>query len=262
MNSWEKHWMSEAVLYELKGQVAVITINQPDSRNAHSTAVRQGLFEAWDRFERDETAKVAILTGTGEKAFCAGMDLKEASATSLKVPPRGLVPIIGDNVHLTKPTIAAVNGVAFAGGWLISQACDLCVAADHATFGITEVKVGRGTPWATPLINMLPQRIMMEILLTGAPVAAQRLYEIGYVNKVVPLADLMTEAMKMAEMIAANAPLTVRACRRTVYLATEMGRSAALDAARDVFEPVYLSEDAQEGPRAFAEKRAPVWKGR
>jgi enoyl-CoA hydratase/carnithine racemase len=254
--------MTEAVLYENKGQVAVITINQPDRRNALSAAVRQGLFDAWDRFEKDDVAKVAILTGTGEKAFCAGMDLKEASATALKVPPRGLVPVIGDNVHVSKPTIAAVNGVAFAGGWLISQMCDLCVAADHATFGITEVKVGRGTPWAAPLIHMLPQRIMMEILLTGAPITAQRLYEIGYVNKVVPLADLMTEALKLADQIAANAPLTVRACRKTVYLSTEMGRSAALDSARNVFEPVYMSEDAQEGPRAFAEKRPPVWKGR
>ena len=252
----------DAILYELKGRVAVITINQPDRRNALSMAVRQGLFEAWDRFEKDEDAWVAILTGTGDKAFCAGMDLKEASATALKVPPRGLVPVIGDNVLVTKPTIAAVNGVAFAGGWLISQMCDLCIAADTATFGITEVKVGRGTPWAAPLINMLPQRIMMEILLTGAPVTAQRLYEIGYVNKVVPLADLMDEALKLANTIAENAPLTVRACRKTVYLSTEMGRSAALENARDVFVPVYNSEDAQEGPRAFAEKRKPVWKGR
>ncbi|MDB5396583.1 MAG: enoyl-CoA hydratase/isomerase family protein [Rhodospirillales bacterium] len=254
--------MSDAVLYEMKGQVAVITINQPDRRNALGIAVRQGLWDAWDRFEKDSEAKVAILTGTGEKAFCAGMDLKEMSATTLRIPPRGLVPVIGDNVVVTKPTIAAVNGVAFAGGFLISQMCDLCVAADHATFGITEAKVGRGSPWATPLIHMLPQRVMMEILLTAAPVGAQRLYDLGYVNKVVPLADLLDEALKMANMIAANAPLTVQACRRSVYMATEMGRSAALEAARAAFDSAYLSEDAQEGPKAFAEKRAPVWKGR
>src|SRR5882762_5123026 len=144
--------MSEAILYEAKGAVAVITINRPDRRNAINVDVRTGLFAAFERFEKDDAAKVAILTGTGDRAFCAGMDLKEASATALKVPPRGLVPVIGDNVHVTKPTIAAVNGVAFAGGWLISQMCDLCVAADTATFGITEVKVGRGTPWAAPLI--------------------------------------------------------------------------------------------------------------
>jgi len=254
--------MSDAVLYEMKGQVAVITINQPDRRNALGIAVRQGLWDAWDRFEKDENARVAILTGTGEKAFCAGMDLKEMSATTLRIPPRGLVPVIGDNVQVSKPTIAAVNGVAFAGGFLISQMCDLCVAADHATFGITEAKVGRGSPWATPLIHMLPQRVMMEILLTAAPVGAQRLYELGYVNKVVPLADLLDTALAMANLIVANAPLTVQACRRSVYMATEMGRSAALEAARAAFDQAYLSEDAQEGPRAFAEKRAPVWKGR
>ncbi len=254
--------MSDAVLYEMKGHVAVITINQPDRRNALGIAVRQGLWDAWDRFEKDPEARVAILTGTGEKAFCAGMDLKEMSSTALRIPPRGLVPVIGDNVVVTKPTIAAVNGVAFAGGFLISQMCDLCVAADHATFGITEAKVGRGSPWATPLIHMLPQRVMMEILLTAAPVTAQRLYELGYVNKVVPLADLLDEALKLANLIAANAPLTVQACRRAVYLSTEMGRSAALEAGRAAFDQAYLSEDAQEGPRAFAEKRAPVWKGR
>ena len=136
--------------------------------------------------------------------------------------------MIGDNVHVSKPTIAAVNGVAFAGGFLISQMCDLCVAADHATFGITEAKVGRGSPWATPLIHMLPQRVMMEILLTAAPVTSQRLYELGYINKVVPLADLLDTALAMANLIAANAPLTVKACRRSVYMATEMGRSRPL----------------------------------
>src|ERR1700730_12115066 len=99
--------------------------------------------------------------------------------------------------------------------------CDLCVAADHATFGITEAKVGRGSPWATPLIHMLPQRVMMEILLTAAHRPAQRLDELGYVNKVVPLADLLDAALAMANLIAANAPLTVKACRRAVYLSTE-----------------------------------------
>jgi enoyl-CoA hydratase/carnithine racemase len=254
--------MTEAVLYETKGQVAVITINQPDRRNALGVAVRQGLWDAWDRFEKDDAAKVAVLTGAGDKAFCAGGDLKEMSASAMRVPPRDFLPVIGDNIHVSKPTIAAVNGVAYAGGFLIAQMCDLCVAADHATFSITEVKVGRGAPWATPLIHMLPQRVMMEILLTGDPVPAQRLYELGYINRVVPLADLMDAALALASRIAGNAPLTVKASRRAVQFATDMGRAAALEAARAAFDTVYLSEDAQEGPTAFAEKRAPVWKGR
>jgi enoyl-CoA hydratase len=141
--------------------------------------------------------------------------------------------------------------------------CDLCVASDHAQFGITEAKVGRGMPWAAPLAHMLPQRVMMELLLTGAPMTAQRAHELGYVNAVVPLAAAAAaRALAMARTIAANAPLTVKAARELVYLSTEMGRSAALRAAYPLFESVYLSDDAQEGPRAFAEKRAPRWTGR
>jgi len=256
--------MAEPVLYEKRESIVVITINQPEKRNALSAAVRQGLRDAFQRFEDDDTASVAILTATGDKAFCAGMDLKEAAARNLKIPPKGAggVPVIGEDVMVSKPTIAAVNGVALAGGWLIAQMCDLCVAAEEALFGITEARVGRGTPWAAPLIHMLPQRVVMELLLTGQPLSAPRLYELGYVNRVVPRARLMEEALALASTIAANAPLTVRACRELVYLSTDMGRSAAVRAADRLFAPVYLSEDAQEGPKAFSEKRAPVWKGR
>jgi enoyl-CoA hydratase/carnithine racemase len=243
------------------GPVLVITIDRPQQMNALSTGVRQGLFDAFAAFERDADAKVAILTGAGERAFCAGMDLKEMAATSLRVPPKGLIPVLGQNCAASKPVIAAVNGVAFAGGFLLAQMCDLCIAADHATFGITEAKVGRGMPWAAPLVSMVQQRAVMELLLTGEAIGAQRAYEIGFVNRVVPAAQLMPAAMAMANAIARNAPLTVRAAREMVYLATEMGASAALRAADALFEPVYLSSDAQEGPRAFREKRAPQWRG-
>lgn len=254
--------MNEAILYEMRGAVAIITINRPESRNAINREVREGLSSAWQRFETDPAARVAILTGAGERAFCAGMDLKEASATGLKVPPRGFIPTLGDAIQVSKPTIAAVNGLAVAGGWLFAQMCDLCVAAEHATFAITEARVGRGTPWAAPLIHMLPQRIMMELLLTGEPMSAARLQQLGYVNHVVGAAQLLPRSLELAERIAANAPLTVRAARALVYAATESGRSEALRAGDRLFEPVYLSEDAQEGPRAFAEKRPPVWRGR
>lgn len=250
------------VLFEIEGAVAIVTLNRPAQLNAINSGIRHGLADAWKRFEQDDALKVAILTGSGEKAFCAGMDLKEAAATGLKVPPRDFIPVLGDNVHVTKPVIAAVNGVAYAGGWLFAQMCDLCVASENASFAITEPKVGRGMPWATPLIHMLPQRIVMELLLTAKPLGAQRAYELGYVNAVVPPDRLRAAALDLAETIVRNAPLTVRAARELVYLSTEMGRSAALRAGRHLFEPVYLSEDAQEGPRAFAEKRQPNWKGR
>jgi enoyl-CoA hydratase/carnithine racemase len=172
-----------------------------------------------------------------------------------------MFPVPGDNIELTKPTIAAVNGVAFAGGWMIAQACDLCVASTSAQFAVTEVKVGRSSPWAAPLIHMIPQRIMMEILLTGKPITAQRAYEIGLVNRLVEPAQLMEAAFALAADILDGAPLSVRAARETVMLSTEMGRSAALRAARHASEYTYRSEDAQEGPKAFAEKRRPQWKG-
>lgn len=255
--------MADAVLFEARDDgIAIITLNRPESRNALAKEIRQGLFAAWQRFERDPALRVAILTGAGEKAFCAGGDLKEMMEVGLTVPPRDMFPVPGDNLELTKPTIAAVNGVAFAGGWMIAQACDLCVASTSAKFAITEVKVGRSSPWAAPLIHMIPQRIMMEIVLTGKPITAQRAYEIGLVNRLAEPGKLLDVALELAGEILEGAPLSVRAARETVMLSTEMGRSAALRASRDASESAYLSEDAQEGPRAFAEKRPPRWKGR
>lgn len=244
------------------GTIAVITIDRPEQRNAINAGVIDGLRQAWTRLEQDEALKVGILTGSGHKAFCAGMDLKMAAAMQLKVPPRDMLPVLGDTVQVSKPTVAAVNGAALAGGWLFAQMCDLCIAAEHASFGITEAKVGRGMPWASPLIHMLPQRIVMEVLLTAQPLSANRAMALGFVNDVVPQDRLMERSLEMARTISNNAPLTVRAARELVYLSTEMGRSAGLRAAQHLFEPVYLSEDAQEGPRAFSEKRAPRWAGR
>lgn len=254
--------MSDAVLFDTRDDgIAILTINRPEQRNALSAEVRAGLFAAWDRFERDDRLRIAILTGAGDTAFCAGGDLKDMVERGLKVPPRDMFPVPGDSIELSKPTIAAVNGVAFAGGWMIAQACDLCVASTSARFAVTEVKVGRSSPWAAPLIHMIPQRIMMEILLTGKPVSAERAYEIGLVNRLAAPADLMDCAIALAQEILDGAPLSVRAARETVRLSTEMGRSAALIAARHASELCYNSQDAQEGPRAFSEKRRPRWTG-
>ena len=253
--------MSDAVLFDARADgIAIITLNRPDTRNALSKDIREGLFAAWERFESDAALRVAILTGTGDKAFCAGGDLKEMVEQKLQVPPRDMFPVPGDNIELTKPTIAAVNGVAFAGGWMIAQACDLCVASTSAKFAITEVKVGRSSPWAAPLIHMIPQRIMMEIILTGKPITAQRAYEIGLVNRLAEPEKLMMVALELAAEILDGAPLSVSAGRETVMLSTEMGRTAALHAARHASVFAYRSEDAQEGPAAFGEKRRPQWK--
>ncbi|MCK0092080.1 enoyl-CoA hydratase/isomerase family protein [Rhodococcus sp. HNM0563] len=254
--------MNDAVLFDARNDgIAIITLNRPEARNCLAKDVREGLYAAWERFESDPALRVGILTGAGDRAFCAGGDLKEMVQTGMRVPPRDLIPVPYDNVELTKPTIAAVNGAAFAGGWLIAQSCDLAVASTTATFAVTEVKVGRSSPWASPLIHMIPQRIMMEILLTGKPITAQRAYEIGLVNRIAEPSALLDTALELAREILAGAPLSVKAARETVMLATEMGRTAALQAARHASEYCYNSDDAQEGPRAFAERRAPEWSG-
>ena len=254
--------MADDVLYEVRDQVAWITLNRPEARNALNKAIRDGVRAGFERFNADDYAAVAVLTGAGDKAFCAGADLKEMADTSLRIPPRDFIVHLGRTLKVDKPVIAAVNGVALAGGFLLTQQVDLVVAADHAQFGITEAKVGRGSPWAAPLPWLMPPRVAMEMLMTGDPISAQRAYELGLVNKVVPAEDLVAETHKLACTIAANAPLSVRAAKSLVYASAEMGWTAALDIGDLIYEKVYMSEDAQEGPRAFTGKRKPVWRGR
>lgn len=254
--------MTDVVRYELVGPVAWLTIDRPEARNALSAAVREGLFAGVRRFEADDDARVLVLTGAGDKAFCAGGDLKEMADTALTVPPPDFLPQFGRNVEVTKPTIAAVNGVAYAGGFLLAQNCDLVVAASTAKFAVSEVKVGRGSPWAAPLSWLVPPRVAMETLLTGDPLSAQRAYEVGLVNRVVEPVDLVATTQALAEGIAANAPLSVVAAKRTAYLSRESSLADAFDEAERIWDPVYRSADAQEGPAAFRDKRTPVWTGR
>lgn len=252
----------ETVRYVVEDHIATITLDRPEARNALNAATRQALGRAFEKFAEDDTARVAILTATGDKVFCAGGDLKEMSDTQLKVPPPDFIPYWNRTVHTDKPVIVAVNGHAFAGGFLLTQMCDLCIAADTATFAITEAKRGRGAPWAGPLPWLVPPRIAMELLITAEPISAARAYDVGLVNKVVPLSELQAEARRVAEIIANNAPLSVRAGKRMVYAVAKKAWDEALEIGEALFEPVYLSEDAQEGPRAFKEKRSPHWTGK
>lgn len=250
-----------SVSYDVRNGIAWLTIERPEARNALNKAVRDGLFDGVHTFNADESASVLVLTGAGDKAFCAGGDLKEMSADGLTIPPVDFIPQFGRNITVDKPTIAAVNGVAFAGGFLLAQSCDLCVATTTAKFGITEVKVGRGSPWAAPLPLMIPRRVAMELVLTGAPLSAERAYEIGFVNRLAAPDELVGVTQSLAEQIAANAPLSVAAGKKTAALTAEYPLSEAFDRAETIWAPVYLSSDAQEGPRAFKEGRLPRWKG-
>jgi enoyl-CoA hydratase/carnithine racemase len=251
-----------SVTYEVVDRVAWLTIDRPEARNALSADVRAGLWDGVRRFTADDDAAVLVLTGAGDKAFCAGGDLREMAEGGLTVPPPDFLPQFGRNVEVAKPTIAAVNGVAYAGGFLLAQQCDLVVAADTARFAVTEVKVGRGSPWAAPLPWLVPPRVAMQLLLTGDPIDAARAREVGLVNEVVPLADLRATVSALAARIAGNAPLSVRAAKATVGLVAELPLAEAYAAAERIWAPVYTSADAQEGPAAFRDKRAPVWQGR
>jgi enoyl-CoA hydratase/carnithine racemase len=253
--------MGEAVTYELEDGVVWLVIDRPEARNAINQAVSDGLWAGFRRFEEDPGAAVLVLTGAGD-AFCAGADLKEMAALGLTVPPRDMAPNLGQNLQVSKPVIAAVNGPAFGGGFLLAQMCDLCVAGTSARFAVTEARWGRGAPWAAPLPWLVPPRVAMELLLTGEPIDAQRAYEVGLVNRVVPDPELRSEAGRLARKIAGNAPLSVRAAKAMVHATAGRDLGEAVEEGWRLFEPVYLSEDAQEGPLAFVERRPPVWKGR
>ncbi len=251
--------INEVVGYRVENRVAWVTIQREEARNALSKAVREGLWAGVRRFNDDDTALVLVLTGSGDKAFCAGGDLKEMADTALEIPPADFLPFFGRNIEVEKPTIAAVNGIAYAGGFLLAQMCDITIAADHAKFAVTEAKVGRGSPWAAPLSWLLPPKLALQILLTGDPIDAARAREIGLVNEVVPLADLHAAAQAMAESIAANAPLTVRAAKKMVYANAPENLTGEFEYGDEIWAPVYTSNDGREGPLAFREKRAPNW---
>lgn len=251
--------MSEdPVLYEMQGPVAIVTLNRPQKRNVVNTAMRDGVLAAWQRFDADPTARVAILTAAGDKAFCAGRDLSEAASGH----GHGFIPILRDEVSVSKPVIAAINGAALGGGCFLAISCDLCVAAETASFALTEARVGRAPIYAFWLNGAIPQKVALEMSMTGNPITARRAYELGLVNHVVPAARLMEKALSLAMDLCAAAPLAVNATKAMIYETAGLKPEAAMAAALERFKPVFESEDALEGMRAFREKRPPVWTGK
>jgi enoyl-CoA hydratase/carnithine racemase len=249
---------NDELLYEVSEGIATITINRPDARNALNAAVRSGIRKSLELFNSNDQARVLIITAKGDVAFSAGADLKEMSEQQLAIPPDDFI----SDLKSHKPVIAAVNGVALGGGFYLTQCADLVVAASHATFGITEARFGRGAPWAAPLPLMIPPRIALELLLTAQPITAERALDVGLVNFVVPSSELSSSSRTLAQQIAANAPLTVAASKAMVRQTLEAVLGDAGKRAKVIWEPVYLSKDAQEGPQAFKEKRTPRWQGR
>ncbi len=258
---------------ETRDGILILTIDRPAARNALDAATQAALLDAWRHFRDDDTLHVAVLTGAGEAAFCAGADLKEIGAYYRSMTPsqrheRGeCEPGLGAitrNFDVRKPTIAAINGACLAGGMELALACDLRVAAEHARFGLPEVCRGilPGAGGTQRLPRALPLGVALEMILTGAPIDAAAALRWGLVSRVVPAAALLDCALEIAARIAANGPLAVRAARDAVYQGLELPLEAALRLEQFYAEPLRTSEDAAEGVRAFVEKRPARFSGR
>ena len=254
--------MADEIVRERRGHVLLLTINRPEARNAINRATALALEAALDEAETDDDVWVIVLTGAGDKAFSAGMDLKAFAAGEVPFTDHGFAGIA--NRFLTKPIIAAANGAALAGGFEIMISCDMVVAAEHAKFGIPEASRGliAGGGGLIRLAKRIPITVANEMALTAEPIDANRAYELGIVNRVVTAEELLATAIALAERIAANAPLAVRTSKRVMHEVRELPEGAAWVVNNEAFGAIGASADALEGAVAFAEKRPPVWTGR
>jgi enoyl-CoA hydratase/carnithine racemase len=250
------------VNFEQRGRVALLTIDRPDARNAVNGAVTTAMAAALDKAEADRNIWAVVLTGAGDKAFCAGMDLKafvRGEVNTILDKRGGFGGIVSR--PFTKPLIAAVNGHALAGGFEVMLSCDLAVAAEEATFGLPEVT--RGLLAAAGGLIRLPKRLplalALELAMTGDPISAQRAYDLGLVNRVVPRAQVLDEALALANRICENSPIAVRTSRQLVREAVDLDEAAGWKRNNELSAVVLAEPDAKEGATAFAERRAPEW---
>jgi len=242
--------------------IITITLNRPQAKNAVNKAVAEGVSNALDKLESDSALRVAIITGAGG-TFCSGMDLKAfVSGETPVIEGRGFAGLCEHT--LSKPLIAAVEGYALAGGFEIAISSDLIVAAEDATFGIPETKRGlvAGAGGLVKLPKQVSPRIAKELALTGDFFTSSRAYELGLINRVVPSGTALEEATVLARKIANNGPLAVSVSKQVIDGAQDWSNATMFAEQAVLMEPIFNSEDAIEGATAFAEKRAPVWKGR
>jgi len=252
-----------SVRFDRSDRVAVVTIDRPEAMNSLTKDMLAAIDAAFEEFDADDDLWVAILTATGDRAFCTGMDLKEAIPLLTAGDQLGYEdPTKRQFSEVRKPIIAAINGHCIAGGLEMVAGTDLRVAVESATFGLGEVRWGLvpagGSHIRIP--RQIPWAIAMELLLTGDPISARRAYEVGLINRVVPAEELMSSAFGLAERICRNGPLAVRTSKEIAVRALDLEPGFVLE--KELAKKVFASEDAKEGPRAFAEKRAPEFKGR
>ncbi len=243
---------------ETHGRCRVIRLNRPHVRNAVDAATSYEVDAALTEADNDDAIGAVIFTGAGDRAFCSGMDLKEAAERGIGhglIPGRGFCGITERTI--SKPVIAAINGAAVAGGFEITLACDMVVAADHAVFGLSEAKRGlfAYAGGVQRLARALPRAIGMEIILTANPMGAQRMYELGVVNRVVPYADLMKEALALAEAVLANAPVGLIGGKRLFDASIDVTLERAMQIGHELGAELLHGNDSAEGVKAYAQKR-------
>jgi len=258
----------DVLLTETRGKVFIMTVNREERRNAMSNELMDRMAQEWERFNEDDDLWVAIFTGSGDVAFSSGHDLKEDIEGDVRGGPRGSIPpYVARRAHpevqTWKPTIAAVNGYALAGGWFLAQNMDIRIAAEHATFGIPEVRWNLPAGFGARVEYQISLGVACEMLMWGRQITAQRAYEIGFVNKVVPKDKLIDECMEWADYMCTLGQPSVKAHKEMIYRGRDMSVGELNALGRDLFywyppKPGVVI-DATEGPRAFAEKRAPKY---
>ena len=259
----------QAIIVEKVGPITVIKLNRPEALNAVNSQLWLEIGTALTEFNEDPDQWVAILTGSGERAFCAGADLKEIGSGGIQTTDEmkawGFAGIVRH--HISKPIIAAVNGFALGGGTEIALACDLIVASEKASFGLPEVKRGliAGAGGLLRLPRQIPLKVAMEVILTGKSLSAEEAKQWGLINEVVPHEQVLNAAIQLAEEIITNAPLAVKASKEIVYRGLDASITFPPEAwsiNEEYTTKVFKSDDAMEGARAFAEKRQPNWGGK
>jgi enoyl-CoA hydratase/carnithine racemase len=253
----------DILIYEKKDRVVTMTINRPERLNAISMELAYRMEEAWVKFRDDDDAWVAVVTGSGDKAFCTGFDLIDQAERNRKGEPMPMVLPHFYPYEIWKPVIAAINGFAIAGGWWLAQACDIRISAEHAECGIAETRWNMPAGW----VHSLPRRVnlghALEIALWGdARITAQRGYEIGWINRVVPKEKLMTEAMSWADRMRYLAPRSVRNLKEIIYRSYDMSYPDAAAFGIALEHNLLGMEDTLEGNKAFNEKRKPNYKNK